>query len=133
VETPPRPEDAGASSAAEFPATREKCSEFPAFRPILEKPSQNAQRFEAVPEIPYAAEQGDLFAEQGIKAPCSAEIRDIPRLISAPSARKRGRPKRWGATTSLTCPPSLTATQPMAASTTSTAILSSTPRPTGLM
>src|SRR5208337_4297116 len=32
-------------------------------------------------KIPYASEQGDFFAEQGIEVPCWAENRDISRLM----------------------------------------------------
>jgi hypothetical protein len=39
-------------------------------------------------KIPYAGEQGDFLAYQGIQVPCSAECRDISRL-DAPLVRPR--------------------------------------------
>jgi hypothetical protein len=79
----------------EFPANREKYSEFPVFRPIRRKavPKSPAIRG-ASGKIPYAGEQGDYFAEQGIQVPCSAENRDIARLMRRPfdALRAQARP-----------------------------------------
>src|SRR5208283_2607038 len=82
-------------SAAQFPAKRETCSEFLVFRPIRGKTVRKSRTIlGSSGKIPYPAEQGINFAEQGIKVPCSVENRDIARLMRAfpsHSARKRGR------------------------------------------
>jgi len=88
-----RREEAGASSAAEFPADREKSSEFLSFGPI---PGEAVPKGPTIrsrsAKIPYAAEQGINSAEQGIKVPCSAENRDISRLVRRfPRAGAAGR------------------------------------------
>jgi hypothetical protein len=69
-----------ASSAAEFPANREKCSEFRLFPPIEGKTvAKSPTSLGGSGKIPYAGEQGINSAYQGIKVPCSAENRDIAR------------------------------------------------------
>jgi len=74
VRAPPR--------AAQFPANREKSSEFLSFRSIRGKtvPKSPTIRGDSR-KIPYAGEQGTNSAEQEIKVPCSAENRDISRLM----------------------------------------------------
>jgi hypothetical protein len=74
--------------AAEFPASREKCGEFIAFRPIRRKNVLKSPTIRGGSgKIPYAPEQGINSAELGIKVPCSAENRDIARP-DAPLVRR---------------------------------------------
>jgi hypothetical protein len=62
----------------EFPAYREKCSEILAFRPIFGKSALKESIVSVISIIiPYPAEQGIFWPEQGIQIPCSAENRDI--------------------------------------------------------
>ena len=71
---------------------REKCSEFPAFRPIRGTTVPKSPRIGGRSgTIPYAAEQGDFSAHQGNKVPCSAESRDIARLMRRPPGVFRAR------------------------------------------
>jgi hypothetical protein len=68
--------------ATKFPANREKYREFPAFRPIRGNTGpKNPTIGGGSSKIPYAGDQGIKSAHQGIKVPCSAENRDISRLI----------------------------------------------------
>src|SRR5208337_2317910 len=67
---------------AEFPANREKSSEFRPFRPIFGKSVSESPTIPSGSEkIPYAGEQGIKSAHHRIKVPCSAENRDIARLM----------------------------------------------------
>jgi hypothetical protein len=76
-----RPGEARASSAAEFPANKEKCSEFPAFRPIRGRTVRKSPTIlGSSGKIPCAGEQAINSAEQGTKVPSSVENRDISRL-----------------------------------------------------
>jgi len=76
------------SSAAEFPANREKNWEIRSFWPIFGKTVAKSPTIQGGSrKIPYAREQGIFSAEQGIKVPCSAENREIPAPDTPPVRR----------------------------------------------
>jgi hypothetical protein len=75
--------------AVRIPGNREKCRETGSLPANFGKTGSKSP---AIPgdstKIPYTSEQGIFSAEQGIKVPCSAENRDMPRLTRF--SRKRG-------------------------------------------
>jgi hypothetical protein len=73
--------DPGRARQTSLP-TGKNAGNFSHFGRFGQEPFRKAQRFETVPGIiPYAGEQGIFSAYQGIKVPCSAEHRDISRLM----------------------------------------------------
>jgi hypothetical protein len=77
-----RPGEARASSAAEFPANKEKCSEFPAFRPIRGRTVRKSPTIlGSSGKIPCAGEQGFFLPNREFKFPVPPKTGIIVRLF----------------------------------------------------
>jgi hypothetical protein len=82
-----RPAEAGAPVCRRVPCRREKNREYLVFRPFR---GETVRQSPMIPgesrQIPYAAEQGLISAEQGIEIPCSGKCRDNSRVKHRPGS-----------------------------------------------